>query len=127
MMTNAMTDELLSLLGRLAPLAPPLFIMGGIAEDALLTGQLSHAYSDIDILVTRVDLGQRHRQFAQGGLGPLAMQLENSAKQPLALFAVVGGLVIDLWVADRDAAGTFSLELPGAKSGQRYRLTLPAD
>jgi hypothetical protein len=122
-----MSNDLLELLTRVAALEPPLYLMGRLAEDVLLHGALSRAYSDVDLLVPRAGLAMRHRQFAQVGLGPLTVQLKARNDQPLALFAEVSGLVIDLWVADDGPAGAATLELPGTGPTQRFRLTLPAD
>jgi len=51
------------LLKQLAALSPPLFVMGGFAEDALLHHRITRQHGDLDVLIVRSQLNQRLQQL----------------------------------------------------------------
>jgi hypothetical protein len=54
---NDATRHQLVLLEQLQAFEPPPFLMGGIAEDALLSGGFTRPHGDLDLLVERPELG----------------------------------------------------------------------
>ena len=75
--------DFVGLLRQLAALEPPLFVFGSVAETALLDGELSHAYGDVDVLVPRTELEWRLRQLAMLGFDDFTVYYEPRPGLPL--------------------------------------------
>jgi hypothetical protein len=116
---------------RIARLRPPVFIMGGFAEDALLGRGLDQPHQDLDLLVRREDLERFRAQMASGGVAEWAVALADPAGRPLLLQGHTpvesGGLEVEAYVAAREAGGGFSIEVPAPGAAGRLRLFLPPD
>lgn len=93
------------LLRELAALEPPLFVFGSIAEAALLDGELSHSYSDVDVLIPRTDLEWRRRQLAALGFDTFTVYYEPRPGQPLVYGGTRGDLALELSLVDYDPTG----------------------
>jgi hypothetical protein len=110
-------------LERLATLTPPLFLMGGFAEDVLLQ-DIQGEHADLDVLVVRLDL---HRVLGPlSALGWRAAGGHDIPGEPQVLLASVGDPPVELWACD-PAPGGYDLDLPGRAASSRYRVTLPED
>lgn len=96
-----MKQSYLELIKSIAELDPPLFVFGGIAEDALLDSKLSRPHGDIDIMVLRAELSQRKEQCEQLGFSNLEVYYEPIGGRPLVLGGQEGGLNLELGVCDR--------------------------
>jgi hypothetical protein len=68
--------DYLPLLRELASIDPPAFIFGGIAEDALLNGEIDSSHEDVDLLVPRDQLGISLKQLGALGFGDFAVYYE---------------------------------------------------
>ena len=68
--------DYMPLLRELAPIEPPLFIFGGIAEAVLLDRALSPAHGDVDVLIRRDELESRTAQLAEHGFHDFAVHYE---------------------------------------------------
>jgi hypothetical protein len=106
-------------------LDPPLFVFGGIAEDALLDNKLSRPHSDIDVMVLRDELGQRLRQCKALGFDGFEVFYEPIPDRPLVLGGHRGGLNLELGILDRDGGGRYFTVADEA--GDLYNIYLPDD
>src|SRR6266849_768127 len=113
------------LLQRLATLSPPLFVMGGFAEDALLFHRLTGQHADLDVLVMRHQLHRQLQQLTALGLAESATSLEEAPRHPLILAARVDSPPIEIWVSTPEPTGGYSLEVEGHPLSNRYRILLP--
>ena len=102
-----MNQSYLELIGAISELDPPLFVFGGVAEDALLDHRLSRPHADVDVLVARDELGQRMRQCDPLGFHDFEVNYEAIRGKPLALSAQAGDLYLELGVCDSDADGYY--------------------
>jgi hypothetical protein len=82
----------------MAELDPPLFVFGGIAEDALLDHQLSRPHSDIDVMVLRDELSQRLVQCETLGFKGFEVYYEPIRDKPLVLGGRKGSLNLELGI-----------------------------
>ncbi len=98
--------DYMPLLRELAPIEPPLFIFGGIAEAVLLDRALSPAHGDVDVLIRRDELESRTAQLAEHGFHDFAVYYEPRPGMPLVLGSSRGDLVIELNLLDHDANGS---------------------
>jgi len=113
-------------------LTPPLFVMGGFAEDALLHHCLTRQRKDLDLLVEREGLHLCIRQLESLGVASLEVDLADSVGNPLCLRSQPPAPAVDVWVCKRQVNARYSLELPGELPGKpsdsgRFRLLLPPD
>jgi hypothetical protein len=115
------------LLKHLATLSPPLFVMGGFAEDALLFHRITGQHGDLDVLVIRPQLNQHLQQLAALGLAEAATSLAKRSGQPLILEANVDIPHIELWVSIPEPSGGYSLDVEGQPPRSRFRIFLPED
>jgi hypothetical protein len=115
------------LLQRLATLAPPLFIMGGFAEDALLFHRITGQHADLDVLVIRPQLNRHLQQLTAFGLAESATSLEEGLRHPLILRAGGNSPDIEIWVSTLEPSGGYSLDVGGQPPSSRYRIFLPED
>lgn len=121
-----MSDQTyLPLVERLASLEPPVFVFGGIAEDALLDGSVTRSHGDVDVLVARVTLTQHLEQLAALGFISFDVLFESAPGVPLVLGATNHGLNLELGVFDELEPGSVSFLLP--MQAGAVRVTLPDD
>ena len=97
--------DFLALLLQFAALEPPLFVFGGVAESALLDGELSRSYGDVDVLIPRADLEWRLSQLDELGFYDFTIYYEPRPGLPLVYGATRGELALELSLVDYDAAG----------------------
>ena len=115
----------LPLIEQLASLEPPVFVFGGIAEDAVLDGSITRPHGDVDVLVARASLERHLGQFGALGYAGFDVLFESSPGVPLVLGATHRGLNLELGVFDELEPGSASFVLP-VEAGA-VRITLPAD
>jgi hypothetical protein len=120
-------DEYRVLLKCLATLSPPIFIMGGFAEDALLFHRITGQRADLDVLVIRPQLNQQLQQLTALGLAESTTSLDEVSKHPLILRASVNSPHIEIWVSTPEPSGSYSFEVEGQSPSTRFRLYLPED
>jgi hypothetical protein len=97
--------DFVGLLRQLAALEPPLFVFGSVAEAALLNGELSHSYGDVDVLIPRTELEWRLRQLAVLGFDAFTVYYEPRPGLPLVYGSTRGDLALELSLVDYDSAG----------------------
>lgn len=115
------------LLKRLAMLSPPLFIMGGFAEDALLFHRITGHHADLDVLVVRHQLEQYWRQLAALGLANSPLPPTETLGKPLLLATGATMPQIEIWVCTPEPDGSYSFDVEGQSPASRYQIFLPAD
>ena len=115
------------LLRRLATLSPPLFVMGGFAEDALLFHRITGQHADLDVLVIRHQLDRHWQQLAALGLADSATPLLEEPGQPLRLRASMDTPQIEIWVNTPEPGGGYSFDVNDRSLSSRYRIFLPED
>jgi hypothetical protein len=113
-------------LQKIAGLTPPVFIMGGVAEDVLLGLSLERPHKDLDLLVQPGQLDQVRGQLKAIGVDQWQVMLAGSSGQPLILSGRAGSLEIEVYAAVAVPGGGFSLEVPPQGPAGRRRLFLPA-
>jgi hypothetical protein len=115
----------LPIIERLAGFEPPVFVFGGIAEDALLDGSISRPHADVDVLVFRSALDLQLARFSSIGFSDFEKYFEPQPGRPLVLGAAHGGLNLELGVFDEVAPGVASFVLPVERG--MVRIILPDD
>jgi hypothetical protein len=113
----------LEVIEAMAGLDPPLFVFGGIAEDALLYHELSRPHSDIDVMVLRGELGQRLRQCEALGFDGFEVYYEPVPGRPLVLGGHRGSLNLELGILDKDGHNHYFTVADEA--GGLYNIYLP--
>jgi hypothetical protein len=93
------------LLEELASLAPPLFVFGGIAEEALLDGTVSDSHGDVDVLIGRDEYELRASQLELLGFNDFAVYHEPLPGRPLVLGSSRGDHALELSMVDHDEGG----------------------
>jgi hypothetical protein len=115
----------LAIAAELSALEPPVWVFGGIAEEALLAGTVTHEHGDIDVLVSRNVLA-RHIQAIDGiGYPSPQVSFEVVPGQPLVLGAERDGMPMELGVFDEMESGIASFVLPTEDGLTRF--ILPGD
>lgn len=109
----------------LASVEPPVYIFGGLAEDALLDGSITRPHGDVDVLVGRATLEQHVAQLGSMGFTTFEVFFESQPGTPLVLGSANGDLAIELGVFDELQPGKASFVLP-VRSGA-VRISLPDD
>jgi hypothetical protein len=117
----------LALLRQLATLVPPPAVMGGFAEDALLSGFPTRPHADVDLLIPRPELAMRCAQFAGLGFATFETYFEEVPGRPLVLHAATEGLDLELGVANLDEQGIPWFRLPAETAEEHYVIRLPED
>ena len=120
-------DQYRSLLRLLATVAPPLFVMGGFAEDALLVHRFTRQHADLDVLVLRSQLSRQLQQLKSLGLAGFEVAPEETPGRPLVLGTHVDHLHIEIWVSAQEPRGGYSFEVEGQPPPSRFRVFLPED
>jgi hypothetical protein len=105
---------------------PPLFIMGGVAEDALLDGRMTRPHDDLDVLVLRDDVDGVLERGRALGFDNFELLLRDPSGATTVLNGQdTHGLHLELCIADRDGeAVSFNIE---GGDGAAYRIVLPDD
>ena len=123
----------LNLLERMAALEPEPFIMGGFAEDALLTGSVTRDHGDVDWILTRRELKMRRGQAAALGFDSLETWGEAAPGEPFYLSGDNGDLRLEAGVADEIDGRLFfmihsvAFDIDGEQPRVGYRIRLPDD
>ena len=123
----------LDLLARISELEPPVSLMGGFAEDALLDGVVTRPHEDIDLLFARRDHELRMSQLTELGFTDWAIQGEAEPGMPFYLFGQNGDLKVDLGIADEIDGGIWvrvhklAFSVGGGEAPAQYRFKLPDD
>ena len=125
MSTLTVKPGYLEVIKEIAELNPPLFVFGGIAEDALLDHELSRPHSDIDVMVLRDELSQRLEQCETLGFGGFEVYYEPIRGKPLVLGGHKGSLSLELGILDRDERGHYFTVADSV--GDHCRIYLPDD
>jgi hypothetical protein len=98
-------SDVVGLLRELAALEPPLFVFGSVAEAALLDGELSGSYGDVDVVVPRTELEWRLQQLALLGFEAFTVYYEPRPGLPLVYGGTRGDLALELSLVDYDDWG----------------------
>ena len=125
MSTTTMKAGYLEVIKEMAALDPPLFVFGGVAEDALLDHALSRPHSDIDVMVLREELSQRLRQCETLGFNGFETYYEPIRDRPLVLGCHRGSLNLELGILDSDGRGHYIAVTD--RAGDLYRIYLTND
>jgi hypothetical protein len=102
----------LPLIERLARLEPPVFVFGGIAEDALLDGSMTRPHGDVDVLVGRGSLDVHLEQLDSIGFTDFQVYFEPQPGRPLVLGTTRADENLELGVFDELEPGLASFVLP---------------
>ncbi len=102
----------LPIAGELCALDPPVWVFGGIAEEALLEGSVLGEHGDIDLLVGRNALSRHIQTFEAIGFPTPQVYFEVVPGQPLVLGAERDGMPLEIGVYDEAVSGTASFVLP---------------
>ena len=121
-----MPGPLWELLRQMSDLTPPVFVMGGCAEDLLLGDELDQPHKDLDLLAPADALAPLMAQMPPLGLGPLEVVLAGAHGPPLMLRGPAGRLEVEIYAA-LPAPDGFSIEVPAQGPAGRLRLFLPPD
>ena len=124
----------LDLLEHFQAFEPPPFLMGGVAEDALLNGGYTRPHGDLDLLAERAQLDALLRQLRPLGYEDWATKGENASGEPFYLASQDSPVLLELGVTDRDDQGDAYLEIARVhftfESGEPpvgFRVYLPPD
>jgi len=105
---------------------PPVWVFGGIAEEALLEGSISQEHGDIDVLVDRNHVSEHMDSFQAIGYPPFQVLFEVVPGQPLVLGAERDGMPLEIGVFDTvGSSGDASFVLPTGDG--LIRIILPVD
>ena len=117
----------------MAALDPPLHIIGGYAEDALIGAGVSREHEDVDWLVPRSELSRRLNHARELGFDDFETYGESAPGQPFYLTAQQGELSIDIGVSDEVDRGhaidihRLLFEIDGKEPPAGFRVHLPPD
>jgi hypothetical protein len=123
----------LHLLERMAALDPPLHIIGGFAEDALIGARLSREHEDVDWLVPRSELPERLEQARALGFTEFETWGESAPGEPFYLTSRQGALSIDIGVCNEVDGGhaidvaRLMFHVDGDEAPAGFRVQLPPD
>jgi hypothetical protein len=106
---------------------PPMFIMGGFAEEALLHGRATRRHDDVDVLVVRRDLMEYDRFFQTLGFRDYRVYLLDPYRRPTVLNCRANGISLELCIGDLDEYGSFHFDIYGEPNDTHYRIYLPDD
>ncbi len=112
----------LPIVAELCALDPPVWVFGGIAEEALLNGTVTREHGDIDLLVSRSALPRHLRGFEAIGYPSPQVYFEVVSGQPLVLGSERGGMPLEIGVYDEMGSGGASFVLPTEDGLTRFIL-----
>jgi len=115
----------LPLVAELCALDPPIWVMGGIAEELLLDGSITQEHGDIDVLVARGALPASLRAFDAIAFPSFEVYFEVLAGQPLVLGSERDGKRVEIGVFDELEPALPSFVLPTEDRPTRF--ILPED
>ncbi len=115
----------LPVVAELCALDPPVWVFGGIAEEALLEGAVTREHGDIDLLVNRNALSIHLHVFEAIGYPPPQVYFEVVSGSPLVLGAERDGMPMEVGVYDQMESGIASFLLPTVDGLTRF--ILPGD
>jgi hypothetical protein len=115
----------LPIVAELCALDPPVWVFGGIAEEALLEGSVTREHGDIDLLVNRKALSRHVTGFEAIGYPSPQTYFEVVPGQPLVLGAERDGRPLEIGVFDELEPGVASFVLPTEEGLRRF--ILPED
>jgi len=118
-----MRGPMWQILEKLAELRPPVFIMGGFAEDVLLADVLDRPHKDLDLLAQPDQLTRLTAQLATIQPAEWEVRLASASGQPLMLRGQASGLELEIYLARLETGG-FSIEVPPQGPAGRLRLFL---
>jgi hypothetical protein len=130
---DVLTERQLDLLARSAALDPPVRILGGYAEDALLAGTVTRPHVDVDWIFPRPEYELRLGQARELGFDAFEVRGESAPGRPFYLHAKNGDLELEIGVVDEDEAGIWltigklGFEIGGRPAPAGYRIELPDD
>lgn len=118
-------DVYQAVLKQLGAIAPPLFIMGGFAEEALLDRHIAGRHADLDVLATPDQI--THYQEALGALGLVWPDASREATpgRPLVLALRAIDLDLELWACTPEPDRTYRLELDNRMPHNHFFLWMP--
>jgi hypothetical protein len=120
-------DGYRSFIQHLATVSPPLFVMGGFAEEALLYQRITREHADLDVLALRQQLDAQLQALRGLGLAEIAPDAGESAARPLVFETGVGVLRLELWVCSPEPSGGYSFDVERQPPPGRIRIFLPED
>jgi hypothetical protein len=112
----------LPIVAELCALDPPVWVFGGIAEEALLEGSVTREHGDIDLLVDRDALSRHVAGFEAIGYPSLQTYFEVVSGQPLVLGAERDGVPLEVGIYDEMEPGVASFVLPTEEGLTRFIL-----
>jgi hypothetical protein len=130
---DRVTAAQLALLRRMESLDPPVWIMGGYAEDALLAGTVTRLHEHVDWLFPRSESELRIAQARELGFHEFGVWGESAPGEPFYLSAEDGELRLELGILDEEEGAmwlkvhSLAFDLDGQEPPAGYRLQLPAD
>ncbi|MGH2631687.1 MAG: nucleotidyltransferase domain-containing protein [Actinomycetota bacterium] len=95
----------LPIVAELCALDPPVWVFGGIAEEALLEGSVTREHGDIDLLVDRNALSRHIERFEAIGYPSPQVYFEVVSGQPLVLGAERDGMPLEIGIFDEMESG----------------------
>lgn len=104
---------------------PPVILMGGYAEDAILHGRETREHADIDVFVLRRDLNLRIEQARAIGFDDFHVRFEPREGRPLVVGAIVDDLNLEYCVFDQTNEGRLYFDTPTGSG--LTRVWLPED
>lgn len=126
-------ERQLDFLRRMSALDPPVWIMGGFAEDALLEGRVTRPHDDIDWAYPRSEHDLRLAQAHELGFARFETWGESAPGVPFYLSADDGDLRLELGVVDEEDGAlwikmhSLAFDIDGASPRVGYRVRLPED
>ena len=82
---------------------PPVYLFGGVAEDAMLQGSWVRPHDDIDVLVERADLPRQLENAHKLGFGAFETRFQPLAATPVVVGSIERGLNLEISVVDRSS------------------------
>jgi hypothetical protein len=126
-------ERQLDLLRRMSALDPPVWIMGGYAEDALVAGTVTRPHDDVDWVYPRSEHDLRLAQARALGFVSLEVWGESAPGAPFYLSGDDGDLRLELGVLDEEDGAlwlrvhSLAFQIDGEPPRAGYRLRLPED
>ncbi len=117
----------LSILKELAAISPPLYIMGGFAEEALLDGRITTQHADLDVLATPDQITRHIQSLTDLGLVRPVGVHESTPGRPLVLAIRTIKLDLELWRCTLEPDGIYALELDNQMPHNHFIMWMPVD
>jgi hypothetical protein len=87
---------------------PPVYLFGGVAEDAMLHGSWVRPHEDVDVLVERKDLARQLENARALGFETFETRFEPLPDTPVVVGSIEHGLNLEISVWDRTPEGRAS-------------------